>query len=171
MAEANRSSGTIPRGIPSERTRWVRYAPVEGSRNPTLIETLPLVGDDRLQIRIVHGDSQPRRREHDHVEKVAAHPLRRRIPGVEIEAGEHHGAGRKQHLLDPARDREVQVELLALDLDAQRLGVVERERGLLRDREDLPPGVQRRAVVGGRMWRLTCDDLFVVVMCLKAVAC
>ena len=42
--------------------------------------------------------------------------------------------GGKQHLLDPARDREVEVELLALDLQAQGLRVVERERGLLGQR-------------------------------------
>ncbi len=49
-------------------------------------------------------------------------------PGNSVELG------RKQHLLDPARDRKVEVELPPLDLEVQGLRVVERERRLLRER-------------------------------------
>src|SRR5260370_466144 len=69
---------------------------------------------------------------------------------TDSEAGNARRTARQQHFLDAAGQREVEVELAFLDLEIEKLGVVQRERGLLGQR--LHEGKIRRAerqAVGG----------------------
>ncbi|MCR6657397.1 MAG: hypothetical protein NVV63_16660 [Opitutus sp.] len=89
---------------------------------------------DALARNIRDHDTEPRRRERDHIVEISAHLLRRRVTRIEIEPRDRRRIARQQHLLNTDRERQIDVHLTFLDLHREQVGIVQRQRGLLGER-------------------------------------
>ena len=80
--------------------------------------------------------------EQEKIVEIPADLLRRHVLRGDVEPGDVRSGGGQQHLLDAARQREVEVQLLLFDLEMQGLEVVHRQPGLLGQRH--APAKNRR---------------------------